>query len=352
MLFAGACSLQFDDSFLESMSTESIIPKEMPSLADRMRGAIWGQFVGDAACLGSHWIYDLADLAQRYPVGLKGFEPPPAGHYHSGKAPGDQTHYGDAALLLLESVAEVGRFDAADFGRRFVALTDSPAYTGYRDHATKNTLANYRSFRDAHPGVQFDFQQGANDDQPATATRLAPVIVAHFRDEGLSQIVTAATRVCQNSERAIAYMHCHALVLSGLLDGRDLPAAFETAAEGCKAEGEFGAEVCRKVREALAAKSLPVVEATFGFGQSCPLASSFPSAVQAALANSDDFVAAILATARAGGDNAARAALMGAWLGAWLGIRGVPAGWRERLTARAAISRAVEAIVARMASSA
>jgi ADP-ribosylglycohydrolase len=336
----------------ESMSTEPDAPAEAPSLADRMRGAIWGQFVGDAACLGSHWIYDPADLAQRYPAGLKGFEPPLIGHYHSGKAPGDQTHYGDAALLLLESVTELGRFDPVDFGRRFVSLMDSPQYSGYRDHATKATLVNFRLFRDAHPGEPFDFRQGADDDQPATATRLAPVVVAYFREEGLLEAVTTATRVCQNNERAIAYMRCHALVLSELFEGRDIPAAFETAARRCEATGGFGAEVSLKIREALRAKSLPVVEATLAFGQSCPLSGSFPAAAQAALAHSDDFATAILATARAGGDNAARAALVGAWLGASLGIQAVPADWRERLAARAVIGRDVEAIVSRAASSA
>ncbi len=82
------------------------------------------------------------------------------------------------------------------------------------------------------------------------------------------------------------------------------------------------------------------------FGQSCHLASAFPSALQAAAANPRDFTAAVLATARAGGDNAGRAALVGAWLGAFVGLQGIPASWRERLSARAAIGRAVESIVA------
>ena len=31
------------------------------SVEDRLREAIWGQFVGDAAALGTPWIYDLAN---------------------------------------------------------------------------------------------------------------------------------------------------------------------------------------------------------------------------------------------------------------------------------------------------
>src|ERR1700732_5086579 len=73
---------------------------------NRLRGAVWGQFVGDAAALGTHWIYDLSELSARFPSGIFGFEAPAAGDYHESKKPGDQTHYGDGALVLLESIAE------------------------------------------------------------------------------------------------------------------------------------------------------------------------------------------------------------------------------------------------------
>jgi ADP-ribosylglycohydrolase len=335
----------------EELATELVNTAVAPTLADRMRGAIWGQFVGDAVCLGTHWIYDLAELAQRCPEGIKGFESPAPGHYHSSRASGDQTHYGDAALVLLESIAALGRFDPTHFGAHFVALMDSTHYSGYRDHATQETLAHYQAFRDAHPAERFDFQQGADDDQGATATRLAPVVVAHYGDERLLEIVTVATRVCQNNERAVAYMRLHARVLAALFDGMDLPHAFDMAARCGEKEGPLGKEASRKVREALEASSCPVIDATRGFGQSCALASSFPGAVQAALAHSDDFVSAILATTRAGGDNAGRAALIGAWLGAALGIQGIPLAWRQRLTAREAIGQSVEAIVSRRTSS-
>ena len=86
------------------------------SIDSRIRGAIWGQFAGDAFCLGSHWIYDLTELERRFPGGPQGFESPVSGHYHFGKRSGDLTHYGDGALLLLQSLAKQGRFDAVDFG--------------------------------------------------------------------------------------------------------------------------------------------------------------------------------------------------------------------------------------------
>ena len=151
-------------------------PVKAPALQDRIRGAIWGQFVGDAAALGAHWIYDLDELSSRYPGGIEGFEEPAKGHYHEGKRPGDQTHYGDAGLLLLDSVAAGGRFDAIYFGTAFAHFFGSPACRSYKDHATRETLANLA----ANPG---DFQNGAIDDELATASRLAPVVAAHLGDD-------------------------------------------------------------------------------------------------------------------------------------------------------------------------
>jgi ADP-ribosylglycohydrolase len=118
------------------------------TLGDRCRGAVWGQFVGDAAALGTHWIYDLTELQQLYPAGINGFEMPAEGHYHFGKKPGDQTHYGDGALVLLESLAQEGRFDAKAFGRSFIRAFRPGVYSGYIDRATRGTLENFEALRE------------------------------------------------------------------------------------------------------------------------------------------------------------------------------------------------------------
>ena len=315
------------------------------SLADQIRGAVWGQFVGDAFCLGSHWIYDLEELARRFPGGPQGFEAPTEGHYHFGKRPGDLTHYGDGALLLLRSLVHSGRFDAVDFGSRFVAIMESPDYQGYRDHSTRETVTNAQQFRQSHPGEAYDYQDGADDDQLATASRLAPVAARHFRDEDYVAVVARATRVSQNNERAVAYLTAHALMLRELFSGNSLGSAFRTAAVQVTAQAGHGGEVAAGIESALSAQHLSVKDATLEFGQSCPLASSFPAAVHCALRLGDDFSGAIRATAEAGGDSAGRAAMIGTWLGASLGIAAVPEEWRRRLTGRDEIGQHVERLV-------
>lgn len=319
----------------------------MSDLDDRVRGAIWGQLVGDAFCLGTHWIYDLGELRRAHPGGVRGFEAPVPGHYHAGKSPGDQTHYGEGALLMLESVAESGRVDVRDFGARFVRYFGAPDHRGYLDHATKETLAN----AGAHPDGDFDYQRGADDDQLATVSRLAPVVaVACLREDdetGLLETVERVTRVAQNNARAVAYARADALILAALLSGQDLHAALTHAEQAVAADGsEYAEEVRQQFRAAADATLKSVTDATQEFGQSCPLPHSFPASVHCLVKHSVSFSDAMIANAEAGGDNAGRAAMIGAWLGAMHGLRGIPTAWREHLSAHDRVATLTEQLLA------
>lgn len=316
------------------------------TINDRLRGAVWGQFVGDAAALGTHWVYELNELSSKFPGGVIGFETPREGHYHFGKKSGDQTHYGDGALVLLESIASNGEFDARTFGQAFIRAFDPGVYSDYLDLATKGTLENFQSFRAANPDQEFDFQQGADDDQLAAASRIASLVVRYWRNSELLDIVRTATRVCQNNERTIAYMQFHALLLRELLRGEDVHNALEQAQkEFMSVDRKFWPEIRDKSQGALEETLNDVTEATQTFGQACPLEQSFPSALHALLKHADDFETCVLATIRAGGDNAGRAAMLGSWLGAHLGIQAIPREWRNRLSAAPRINAALEKIL-------
>ncbi len=319
------------------MSDTQLTDNSPTSLSDRVAGAVWGQFVGDAFCLGSHWIYDLKELQLRFPGGPRGFDLPEEGHYHFGKQPGDFTHYGDAALLLLRSLLERSRFDAADFGARFVAMVGSPGYKGYRDHAAKGTLANFQAFREAHCDGAYSFQDGADDDQPATVSRLAPLAARCFRATDYLSQVERATRVCQNNDLAVEYARGYALTLRELFDGRTLEESFKRVAEHLPGKSPFALAIDQAFSSAL----FPVLEATMRFGQSCPLSSSVPSALHCALYHGDDFSAAMRANAAAGGDSAGRAAMIGALIGAAHGVGAIPPVWREKLTSCGEIAAGV-----------
>lgn len=315
------------------------------SLEERVRGALWGGLCGDAFCLGSHWIYSLYEISQTFPEGIAGFETPAPGHYHHGKRSGDFTHYGDAALVMLTSVAGLGHFEAADFGARLLKLMIEEKYSGYRDHATQGMIHNYQTHLENNPGVPFDYQQGADDDQPATVTHLAPVVAAHLDDDDLLDILATATRVCQNNARAIAFTQAAGLILRSLLRGSTPESAVAEARKIMVPRDTSWSEVNKRMKVACAARMLDATEATMLFGQSCPLYSSFTAALHTTLIYSNDFTRAIRATASAGGDSAGRAAMVGSWLGAYLGVGGIPEAWRKRLSAHDRIEADVERIV-------
>ena len=310
--------------------------------AARIRGALKGQFVGDALCLGTHWIYNLRERARLFPNGIKGFEAPASDHYHRGRAPGEGTHYADAAVALLASVVERRSFEAADYGRRLVAVYGAADYRGFLDKPTRILLEREREWRRAHPATTYAFQSGADDEQTVTLSRLAPVVVAHGRDADLDGRVEAAVRVCQDNDRAVAHALVYAHMLRDLIDGAPLVTAIEAAVAG--APEAYAREIGERLEDARAMLELPAIHATGEVGRSCYLPNTFPSILHVLLRHGDDLPAALLETVRAGGDNASRAAVVGAVLGAALGEAAVPEGWWQRLQARPALEPLIEAL--------
>lgn len=312
----------------------------MITLASRLTAAIWGQFVGDAAALGTHWIYDLDEMAAKFPKGIHGFETPQKGHYHEGKVSGDQTHYGDAALMLLESLAACrAEFREKDFAIRLTGFFGNPLCKSYIDHATRETMQRLEDDSE-------NFQNGSDDDQLATVSRLAPVVVAYHARPSAERLdaVRRLTLVTQNNNIAIGCAAAHAVLLDALISGIHFPQAFEATRKSAEVscDGSDYFEFAHMLR------NLDVTTATGRFGQSCPLAQGLPSALHATLLHHDDFPTAILATIRAGGDSAGRASMIGAWLGALHGMEGIPPEWLGKLRATERIQKALDQLFARL----
>lgn len=310
-----------------------------PTVRSRREGCVWGMLVGDAYCLGSHWIYDRDAFEARFPEAPAGFDAPAPGHYHEAKAPGALTHYGEGGLLLLESLARRG-VDRDAYGHAVVAFYGRSDCRSYVDKPTKHLLAARRELPADAP-----FDQGAEDAQNITTSRLAPLVVRLAGDPRLMLHVDAFTRVLQDDDRAVAYACAHARLLEHLLEGATLDQALDRLLHTIDRRTATGAEIGAAIDGARAARDEPVGEATERFGLSCPLIKAFPAALQASLRHEDAFEDAIRATALARGDNASRAMLVGSWLGARLGIDAVPASWRSRLSDRTAVESALAGLL-------
>jgi ADP-ribosylglycohydrolase len=238
--------------------------------------------------------------------------------------------------------------DIEDYGQRFFTHFSSPNYRGYLDSATRGTIENAKLDASGLPPQGFNYQAGADDDQLATATSLAPVVARYFNSPDLAQQVERVTRVRQNHSRSVAYMQVYAQILTQLLAGTDLHSAIHRVQESAAKDPEFGNELSIRFSEVFERKHLSTTEATAQLGQSCPLKNSLPSALVAVVQTPDKFAETLLRVLAAGGDNAGRAAIAGAILGAHLGCRAIPDVLRQQLAAKDRIAKAVGLILQKL----
>lgn len=290
------------------------------SLQERLRGAIWGQFIGDGATSSTKFI----DV----------------------KKNNDFKHYGDAAILLLHSLVHQHGFSARNFGTRFVETFASPDYTNPTSKTIHETIENYHlSLEEGHPDLGYDFQGGANNADVDSATRLAPLVALYWDDSKLFLLVDKATRVTQNNELAIAYMRSYARILRNLFQGEELRQVFTNEAKPSINDTPLDLHVREKIKQALDLEEIDVIKATTKLGEGSHLDQCFPSAIHTMLKNSDSFKHAIIDTCQAGGDSTGRAALVGTWLGAYLGLDKIPQEWPHNLNFFPTIEKDIETII-------
>lgn len=155
-------------------------------MGNRAFTMVMASFAADSLALGAHWIYDTKAIEMhlgRVDTLLK----PLPNSYHSTKALGDFTHYGDQMFVLLESLAARKSFSSADFSTRWKAFSRN--YNGYLDEATQATLAGYESGKDYKDG-------GSPSDDLAGAARIAPLVYLYSDHlENLAIAARAQTRM-------------------------------------------------------------------------------------------------------------------------------------------------------------
>lgn len=289
-------------------------------MSDHAKAMVWASFIGDALCLGPHWEYDPQVLLDRFgPV--TGYLDPPLGSYHAGKKAGNQTHYGDQTLVLLESVAARGSFDLTDFATRWQALFRD--YRGYVDGATRLTLRRFEA------GAGPD-DSGSNSNDLAGASRVAPLIFALAADPAtLDAAALAQTRLTHNHaqvlEAAVFFARTARLVLEGAAPCEALRAAARI--------GEPSDALARWLEAGLASVGTETGTAIGVFGRSCHIGEAMPGVIHLLARHEGDLAGCLRDNAMAGGDSAARGMLCGMILGAAQGLSAIPEAWLSGLAA-------------------
>jgi ADP-ribosylglycohydrolase len=287
------------------------------------RQLILPSLVADALCLGPHWIYDTRKILDLYPDHIQRHSSPQS-PYHSGKAAGDFTHYGDQTLALLRSLVLRGGFDADGWREDWQGFwkSDPPSY---RDGATKATLQS--------------LEQGAHSPSDsndlAGAARIAPLVAA-LADASLDARIHAAraqTALTHGDPATIDAAEFFTRVVDDIAKGSAIAAALTSAAGG--AYGALDASSHLGAARALLEQDPEATGAKLGL--TCHTADAFPLSLYFLMKFAESPREALIANAMAGGDSAARGLLIGLVMGAAHGTAWMPAGWIGELSAAAEI---------------
>ncbi|SPH20130.1 hypothetical protein ASD8599_00868 [Ascidiaceihabitans donghaensis] len=367
---------------------------------ERAKNLVLGALVADAATMGTHWIYDQDHIAKLAPSTPE-FRAPNAADYqgvpgyfaHEGRKVGDLSQYGEQALVLLRSVAaNDGAYDAPHYAAAFRShFGYGGAFTGYIDHATRETLNNFLRAEDAAlaqvkgiafhgnpkvtvamiakalaltrqfsgPVLRTEFEQavrlthdddatvdygfrvldeilamtpvfGAWDVQLPAISKLPGLALCFAQDngDGVLQDAWSAVRTTNDHPTAQAHGRMVARMMQRAVHGDTVRQLVDAG------RAEASPEVDTLLADALGRMDEDANSVTRHFGLACDLDYGVPAAVHNVM-TAGSFTAAVRRNIYAGGDNCGRSILVGALCGAVYGVggdKGIPHAWLEKLT--------------------
>ncbi len=288
---------------------------------ERAKAMVLASFAADSLALGVHWIYNTNVIDKKFGR-VEQFIKPERPTYHPTKDRGEFTHYGDQALVLLESVAHCNGFDLTDFAKRWQALFAQ--YDGYIDGATKGTMENLAA--DKPPA-----ESGSASDDLAGAARIASLVYVYRQDpQALLAAARAQTAFSHNNSQVIESAAFFASVTYRILAGAAPLAAIAQAQQE-----EFASDPLNKwIKIGLTSAQADTRQAIVDFGQMCEVPAALPSVIHLIAKYENHLKTALVENAMAGGDSAGRGLLVGLVLGAHLGMAAIPAQWLDGMSAR------------------
>lgn len=336
----------------------------VPALVkQRIFAAIRGAIIADAASMGTHWIYDPAEMATTVnDITKPEFREPPSpkfysatdfpGHYGSGML----SPYGEQLLFVTEHVASTMTQDFTGEAMSHAMLEWANTFGGRPDSALNTFKENMN--KDDRSGQWPEC--GADDDQAHIYMKIVPVTCRFAGSPELIEKVTQAVQVHQNNQKAISFGIASARILEAVLLGAPLDEALATVEKNL-ADDLKSSDFLEVVMKAFARgkkggqekdKTLDDVllevshEGMKGkedspfynlAGRSCALPGSFvgPIALFYKYANSKEvFATAIRENIMASGDTCSRAVFVGAVLaasGATTSESAVPSEWIDKM---------------------
>ena len=353
------------------------------TVAERMRGALWGLFVGDALAMPVHWYYDVAALQREFGT-IRDYQDPgaehpnsimplastgqagrgtqegevvggvilkgkkhlwgrPHMHYHHGLRAGDNTLNLLCVRVLIRSMNTAGRHDPVAFLSDYVDFMTAPDShrDAYAESYHRAFFANYAR------GVPPDLCAGAEGHDTASIgglVALPPVILAaRGTPDREAAALLAQLRLTHRSARLERYALALGEILSGLLD----EARPQVRPLTCAIAARLGFPAAAAIEQAEAGRLSDLDVIGGRLSPACYIDQSFPAVLYLAGRYANDLEAALIANTAVGGDNCHRGAVLGAILGAALGFQAIPRRWIKGLTARTELEEEIETFVSR-----
>ncbi len=352
--------------------------------AERMRGALWGMFIGDALAMPVHWYYNIAALWQDFGT-IRDYQAPKvhhpnsimalantgkAGrgsqegdivgsvilkgkkqhwgqanrHYHQGMQAGDNTLNLLCARVLLRSLNAVGHYDSKDFLREYIRFMTEPDRHNdtYAESYHRDFFANYAQ------GVAPENCAGTEGHDTASMGGLVslPLVIIATLSDGNLATTNATALTQQRLTHRSSLLERHTLELSKLLFHifHDINPNIEQLA--CEASSNLGFPAAKVVQSARRNQSSDLDIIGGLLSPACYIDQAFPSVLYLVARYHHDFENALIANTNVGGDNCHRGAVLGAILGAALGVEAIPKRWINGLTAHAELNQEIEQFIA------
>ena len=293
---------------------------------------VFTSLAADALALGAHWIYDTRQIDQQ--IGrVDTLRAPLPTSFHKTKARGDLSHYGDQTLVLLQSLVQSGGFAMDVFALMWKDLFKAD-YTGYRDHATKETLKHFET-----GGPLEDV--GSMSSDLAGASRMAPLVYFYQNDmEAMVASVRQQTAMTHRNPDVIDSAAYFAQVAAAVMQGQDPIDALQDVAQHGFDRPPFD----RWVSEGLRSRERDTRDAIGQFGQACDVSAGFPGVVHLIARYQENPREGLIENVMAGGDSAARGLIAGMVFGAFSGMDAIAKEWVSDLNCAGTIERCLEAL--------
>lgn len=272
-----------------------------------IKQAIETSLIADSYLLGSHWIYDEAQL-EKLDIDWDTLNAPCV-MWHKGKEKGDFTHYGDQTKWLLDYVEESGVFEIE--GYRDVWLEKMKNYKGYIDGSSRESIETFEKDKSVITG--------ACCDDLSIVGRIAPLLLVSSSKEEFLKNVASFVSLTHNNSMVLTVANFFASVLYSVVEGDEIVRAIDDAS--------IDSNLKEKLDEAVDSMGKDTFETIRNFGPACGVEGGFEGAIHLLVTYNNNFKEAMIANAKAGGDSSARGMIVGMIMGA-SGCK-IPQNWKD-----------------------